>query len=58
MHRLLPKLPISTYNGYNGNCAKTVWTFVGLSIPEQTLLLFCAVLIVSVWQTCRAYPTR
>lgn len=42
----------------DGNCAETVWTFMGLSIPEQTLLLFCAALVVSAWQTFRAYPPR
>lgn len=42
----------------DGNCAETMWTFLGLSIPEQTLLLFTATLIVCIWQTCRAYPPR
>lgn len=42
----------------DGNCAETMWTFLGLSIPEQTLLLFTTTLIVCIWQTCRAYPPR
>ncbi|MCP5205273.1 MAG: disulfide bond formation protein B [Pseudomonadales bacterium] len=40
----------------DGNCADTVWTFLGLSIPEQTMLLFCAVIAVCVWQCARRYP--
>jgi disulfide bond formation protein DsbB len=40
----------------DGNCAETQWTLLGLSIPEQTLLLFIAVAIVSLWQTLRHYP--
>jgi disulfide bond formation protein DsbB len=37
----------------DGNCAETVWTLLGFSIPEQTLALFAALLAVSVWQTLR-----
>lgn len=40
----------------DGNCAETVWTFMGLSIPEQTLLLFIFAALVSLWQTFRRYP--
>jgi disulfide bond formation protein DsbB len=40
----------------DGNCALTVWTFLGLSIPEQTLLLFCATVLVCLWQTVRYVP--
>ncbi|TXS90654.1 disulfide bond formation protein B [Parahaliea aestuarii] len=40
----------------DGNCAETQWTFLGLSIPEQTLLLFLAILLVSLWQLFRARP--
>ena len=40
----------------DGNCAETVWTFLGLSIPEQTLLLFTAATIVCLWQALRRYP--
>ncbi|WP_197911951.1 disulfide bond formation protein B [Kineobactrum salinum] len=42
----------------DGNCAETHWTLLGFSIPEQTLMLFIAVAIVSLWQTLRSYPTR
>ena len=38
----------------DGNCADTVWTFMGLSIPEQTLALFLVVTIISLWQTLRS----
>ena len=37
----------------DGNCADTVWTFLGLSIPEQTLLVFCVAMLVSLWQALR-----
>jgi disulfide bond formation protein DsbB len=40
----------------DGNCAETVWTFLGLSIPEQTLLVFCAAIGISVWQAVRECP--
>ncbi len=30
-----------------GECAEVVWTFLGLSIPQQTLLLFIALFLVS-----------
>jgi len=38
----------------DGNCADTVWTFMGFSIPEQTLALFVVVTIVCLWQTLRS----
>jgi protein dithiol:quinone oxidoreductase len=37
----------------DGNCAETVWTLFGFSIPEQTLALFAVLIAVSVWQTLR-----
>ncbi len=40
----------------DGNCAETVWTFMGLSIPEQTLILFIVATAISLWQTFRRYP--
>lgn len=40
----------------DGNCAETMWTFMGLSIPEQTLLLFTVASLVCLWQTFRKYP--
>jgi len=47
---------ISTVLMGDGNCAETVWTFMGLSIPEQTLILFCVASLISLWQTFRRYP--
>lgn len=40
----------------DGNCADTVWTFLGFSIPEQTLGLFCATILICLWQATRLYP--
>ncbi len=40
----------------DGNCAETVWTFMGFSIPEQTLLLFVLTLLVCNWQATRRHP--
>jgi disulfide bond formation protein DsbB len=40
----------------DGNCAATQWTFLGLSIPEQTLILAIAVAVVCLWQLFRKYP--
>lgn len=37
----------------DGNCADTHWTLLGLSIPEQTLLLFIAIFLAGLWQTLR-----
>jgi len=38
----------------DGNCADTMWTFFGFSIPEQTLALFVVITIISLWQTLRS----
>jgi disulfide bond formation protein DsbB len=40
----------------DGNCAETMWTFLGLSIPEQTLALFAVITSICLWQTLRTYP--
>lgn len=40
----------------DGNCAATMWTFLGLTIPEQTMLLFIAATLVCLWQALRRYP--
>lgn len=40
----------------DGNCAETQWTLLGLSIPEQTLLLFVVTTLICLWQTFRSYP--
>jgi disulfide bond formation protein DsbB len=40
----------------DGNCAETMWTFLGLTIPEQTILLFTAATLVCLWQALRRYP--
>ncbi|MDO8861776.1 disulfide bond formation protein B [Haliea sp. E1-2-M8] len=37
----------------DGNCAETHWTLLGFSIPEQTLMLFVVITVVSLWQTLR-----
>ena len=37
----------------DGNCADIHWTFLGLSIPEQTLIMASAVMLVSLWQVFR-----
>ena len=42
----------------DGNCAETMWTFLGLSIPEQTLALFAMTTAICLWQTFRQYPQR
>ena len=42
----------------DGNCAETMWTFLGLSIPEQTLALFTVVTAICLWQTFRKYPDQ
>jgi len=42
----------------DGNCAETAWTFLGFSIPEQTLALFCATIVISLWQATRLYPDQ
>ncbi len=47
---------ISTVLMGDGNCAETVWTFMGLSIPEQTLILFIVATVICLWQTFRTYP--
>jgi disulfide bond formation protein DsbB len=40
----------------DGNCAETMWTFVGLTIPEQTLIMASAVTLVCLWQLFRKTP--
>lgn len=40
----------------DGNCAEIAWTFLGFSIPEQTLAVFCVALMVCLWQTVRDTP--
>ena len=37
----------------DGNCADVVWTFMGLSIPEQTLLFFIVLAAGCLWQVFR-----
>ncbi|MER2163140.1 MAG: disulfide bond formation protein B, partial [Psychrobacter alimentarius] len=40
----------------SGECATVDWTFMGLSIPEQSLILFAVLLIVHVlilWRIVR-----
>lgn len=40
----------------DGNCADVAWSFMGLSIPEQTLLLFCVAMLACLWQAVRKHP--
>ncbi len=40
----------------DGNCAEVVWTFAGLSIPEQALLLFTLLVAANAWQVLRRDP--
>jgi len=40
----------------DGNCAETLWTFLGLTIPEQTLILASAVTLACLWQLFRKTP--
>jgi disulfide bond formation protein DsbB len=42
----------------DGNCAEIDWTFLGFSIPEQTLAVFCVAMLVCLWQAVRDYPER
>jgi disulfide bond formation protein DsbB len=42
----------------DGNCAEVSWSFLGFSIPEQTLIIFCVAILASLWQAVRAYPAR
>ncbi len=42
----------------DGNCADVVWTFLGLSIPEQTLILFSTLVAANVWQLLRGNTVR
>jgi disulfide bond formation protein DsbB len=37
----------------DGNCADTVWTFLGFSIPQQTLALFLVLAGLSLYQLLR-----
>jgi len=37
----------------DGNCADVVWTFMGLTIPEQTLLFFIVLAAACLWQVLR-----
>lgn len=37
----------------DGNCAETQWSFLGMSIPEQTLALFVLLAAMGLWQTAR-----
>lgn len=37
----------------SGSCADVSWTFVDLTIPEQTLILFVILMVLSVIQTVR-----
>jgi disulfide bond formation protein DsbB len=38
----------------DGNCAEVTWTFLGMSIPQMTLLLFIAMIVAFVTAFIRA----
>jgi disulfide bond formation protein DsbB len=42
----------------DGNCAETVWTLFGFSIPEQTLALFIVLSAVALYQLFRHGPQK
>ena len=42
----------------DGNCAEVLWTFAGLSIPEQALLLFTILVAANIWQLVRSGPPK
>ena len=54
---MLENLPVSKTLALllrgDGQCAEVVWTVWGLSIPQQSLLLFGALLAANVWQAGR-----
>ncbi len=57
LYYMLDTLPLfdvlrETLTG-SGSCADISWTFLDLTIPEQTLILFVILLILSVIQTLR-----
>lgn len=37
----------------DGNCADVHWTFLGMSIPLQTLLLFAVIVLINLWLLLR-----
>lgn len=41
----------------SGECAKVDWTFLGQSLPVWSLVFFSGLLLVSIWQIFRKYPT-
>jgi protein dithiol:quinone oxidoreductase len=59
---MLENLPFgetwSTLLAGDGNCAEIQWTFLGLSIPEQTLVVFSVLILICLWQTLRTYPQQ
>lgn len=42
----------------SGECAKVEWTLVGLSIPQITLVIFCAIFVISGVLAWRRYHDR
>ena len=49
---------VETLLAGDGNCAEIQWTFLGFSIPEQTLAVFSVAILVCLWQTVRTYPEQ
>jgi disulfide bond formation protein DsbB len=42
----------------SGECAAIDWTFLGQSLPVWSLLFFSLLLLVSLWQLLRKYPSK
>jgi len=42
----------------SGQCAEISWTFLGMTIPQQTLLLFIALLVMAVFAHFQQRPTH
>ena len=40
----------------DGNCANVSWSLLSFSIPEQTLAVFCAAILICLWLTVRRTP--
>jgi disulfide bond formation protein DsbB len=60
---MLENLPfrdtISIVLAGDGNCAVIDWTFLGFSIPQQTLAVFCVVILICLWQGVRSdFPQK
>lgn len=41
----------------SGECAVTDWALFGYSLPVWSLIFFCVLALISLWQLIRKYPT-